>query len=111
MKDVIDCPMVLLTVNAKVVVRGGDGRGKENEEDEKNAEKKRAALPAKLYRYEETDETFKPIAYGIFPNKSVSLYHLGPVCCPTCNGGRQAATRYSPVPGVATSTAELPAKK
>ena len=64
-KDVIDCPMVLLTVNAKVVVRGGDGRGKENEEDEKNAEKKRAALPAKLYRYEETDETFKPIAYGI----------------------------------------------
>ena len=64
-KDVIDCPMVLLTVNAKVVVRGGDGRGKENEEDETNAEKKRAALPAKLYRYEETDETFKPIAYGI----------------------------------------------
>ncbi len=64
-KDVIDCPMVLLTVDAKVVVRGGDGRGKENEEDRKNAEKKRAALPAKLYRYEETDETFKPIAYGI----------------------------------------------
>ena len=62
-KDVIDCPMVLLTVNAKVVVRG-DGREKGNEEDEK-AEKKRAALPAKLYRYEETDETFKPIAYGI----------------------------------------------
>ncbi|CAL6391662.1 unnamed protein product [Bathycoccus prasinos] len=43
-KDLIDCPMVLLTVNAKVA---------------------RAALPAKLYRYEETDETFKPIAYGI----------------------------------------------
>ncbi|CAL6387996.1 unnamed protein product [Bathycoccus prasinos] len=64
-KDLIDCPMVLLTVNAKVAVRGGDGRGKENEEDGKNAEKKRAALPAKLYRYEETDETFKPIAYGI----------------------------------------------
>ena len=71
-KDVVDCPMVLLTVDAKVHHQQQQqqqigGKGKENEDGEKGdgKQKKRAALPAKLYRYEETDQTFKQIAYGI----------------------------------------------
>ena len=49
-KDAVDCPMVLLTVDAKV-------RGRERSPG--------SALPAKLFRFEETDRTFKAISYAI----------------------------------------------
>ena len=49
-KDAVDCPMVLLTVDAKV-------RGRDCSPG--------SALPAKLFRFEETDRTFKAISYAI----------------------------------------------
>ena len=49
-KDAVDCPMVLLTVDAKV-------RGRDRSPG--------SALPAKLFRFEETDRTFKAISYAI----------------------------------------------
>ena len=49
-KDAVDCPMVLLTVDAEVRRRDRSPG---------------SALPAKLFRFEGTDRTFKAISYAI----------------------------------------------